>query len=168
MRHWMGVSALRAVFLFSFFLVANSVFSYPLVPDPQMTQGEICTKNDPDFAYYRYPEKIPYCKRSVSWERRQEIYNDYHIPSECRRRYTIDHFIPLSLGGDNSDINLWPEHVLVRAMRPHLEGELYLALKEGRLTQEEAIDIVVSEKMKENQKILNATFKDKCDEPSNF
>lgn len=161
MRNWVSL-------LFIVLLGANSAFSYPLIPDPQLTEGELCTIDDPDFSHYRYEEQIPYCFRNVSWDRREDIYDDYNIPSECRHRYTIDHFIPLSLGGDNLDINLWPEHVLVKATRPDLERELYVALKEGTLTQQEAIDIIVSEKTNEKQITSNISSEDYCDDPSSF
>ena len=146
-----------------FFLSVNLAFSYPLTPDPEMTQGDLCTKRDPDFSRYEYREKIPYCERNVSWRRREKIYAEYNIPYNCRHRYTIDHFIPLSLGGSNADINLWPEHVLVKATRPLLEQELYLALEQGKINQEGAIDIIVKEKTKEKQILIDKKNRDECD-----
>ena len=151
----------RAFLVIFFFFSINLVFSYPLIPDPEMTQGDLCAKNDPDFKMYKYREDIPYCQRNVSGARREKIYDAYDIPIDCRHRYTIDHFIPLSLGGSNADINLWPEHVLVKATRPQLEEELYLALKQGDINQEEAIDIVVREKTKEKRNSTKA--KNECD-----
>src|SRR3989344_8391636 len=145
------------------FLSINLAFSYPLTPDPEMTQGDLCTKDDPDFEKYEYQEKIPYCERNVSFSRREKIYDEYKIPSDCRHRYTIDHLIPLALGGSNADINLWPEHVLVKATRPQLEEELYLALKQGDINQEEAIDIIVRKKTKENQSIISTKIQGNCD-----
>lgn len=141
----------------------NLAFSYPLIPDPEITHGDLCTENNPDFAAHKYQENIPYCQRNVSLSRREKIYDEYHIPADCRHRYTIDHFIPLSLGGSNADINLWPEHVLVKATRPLLEQELYLELEHGKISQKEAIGTIIREKTKEQQSILSTEISGNCD-----
>ena len=163
MQHRIVVYVTRTCLVIGFFLSVNLAFSYPLIPDPEMTEGDLCTENDPDFTKYVYQENIPYCQRNVSRSRREKIYDQYDIPSDCRHRYTIDHFIPLSLGGSNADINLWPEHVLVKATRPYLEQELYLALERGEINQEEAIDIIVRKKTKENQSIISTKIQGNCD-----
>ncbi len=157
------VRVVRASFFICFFLSVNLAFSFPLVPDPEITQGDLCTKRDPDFVMYKYQEKIPYCERNVSWAKRQKIYDEYRIPSRCRHKYTIDHFIPLSLGGNNADTNLWPEHVLVKATRLQLEEELYLTLAQGKINQKEAIDIIVREKTTEKHSLLNTKSESECD-----
>lgn len=122
--------------------------AYPVVPDPVKTQGDFCDEKDPDFTQYRYQEQIPYCRRNVTWFRREQIYDLYQVPDACRHRYTVDHFIPLALGGNNDDVNLWPEHVHVKATRPYLEQELFLAMDRGEITQKEAVEIIVKEKTK--------------------
>src|SRR5689334_9037 len=106
----------------------------------------MCDVRNPDFSEFRYAEKIPYCDRNVSAQLKQEIYRKYGIPKKCQYRYTIDHFMPLSLGGDNLMTNLWPEHKLVKATRQSLEYDLYLQLKEGKITQRQAIDIIFEQK----------------------
>lgn len=141
------------------------VYSYPLVPRQDLTYGQLCTNRNPDFEGYRYTEKIPYCERNVTREQRDKIYNLYRIPVSCRGRYTIDHFIPLSIGGDNSDVNLWPEHKLVKATRPQLEQELFVALSRGQITQRNAVELIVREKTK-LRKIQASTLADACDTPT--
>lgn len=140
-------------------------YSYPLVPRQDLTYGQLCTERSPDFRSYRYAERIPYCERNVTVEQKNMIYNQYRIPTNCRNRYTIDHFIPLSIGGDNSDANLWPEHKIVKATRPRLEQELFEALSGSRITQKQAVELIVREKTKlqRNQFIVSA---DTCDTPS--
>src|SRR3989338_8843935 len=166
------VRVVSGYLVIGFFLSTTLVYSYPLVPDPEITQGDLCAKNDPDFEKYAYQERIPYCQRNVNWSRREKIYDEYQIPSKCRHRYTIDHFIPLSLGGSNADTNLWPEHVLVKATRPLLEQELYFAIEQGEINQKEAIGIIVREKTKEKQRDMSQSpaleldhtkVKDECD-----
>lgn len=145
--------------------------AYPIIPDPEKTQGDLCHEEDPDFSQYRYQEKIPYCRRNVTWFRKEQIYNLYQVPESCRHRYTVDHFIPLALGGNNDDVNLWPEHVHVKATRPYLEQELFLAMDRGEISQKEAVEIIVKEKTK-HKNTLALLGKKKgggkapnCDEP---
>lgn len=130
------------------FLNSQVTYSYPSRPNPEETQGELCSQSNSDFKEFRYKEQIPYCIRNVDSQKKSQIYDAYQIPIECRYRYTIDHFIPLSIGGSNSDSNLWPEHKLVKATRPNLEVELYNSLKDGSITQVEAIKIIKKEKIK--------------------
>lgn len=129
-----------------FLLFAQISLAYPLIPDPLMTNGDLCTAENPDFAGYRYKERIPYCRRNVERETKTNIYMAYQIPLQCRNHYTIDHFIPLSMGGSNKVVNLWPEHKKVKATRPYLEQEVFEQLKKGEITQAEAIDIIVQAK----------------------
>lgn len=111
----------------------------PLIPNPSMTMGDACSKGDRDFKEYRYREHIPYCQRNVSSSLKREIYAAYGIPTNCQKDYTIDHFYPLSLGGNNQRDNLWPEHRAVKHTRQDLEMELYEQLKAGKITQSRAL-----------------------------
>jgi hypothetical protein len=135
---------LSLVFLLLFSSIA---FSFPLAPDTNQTTGDLCTRSNPDFKEYRYGEQIPYCERNVSSGLKARIYADYGVPAKCKSRYTIDHFIPLALGGSNEYENLWPEHKLVKATRPNLETELYWQIRNGRITQQQAIDIITEAKL---------------------
>lgn len=139
--------------------------AYPVVPDPDLTRGHLCSPSDPDFSHYRYKQQIPYCERNVDYERRTQIYEAYKIDHNCRKRFTIDHFIPLSIGGSNSDENLWPEHKNVKATRPYLEEEIFGAVQSGRMTQAEAVRIITEEKTKAQVKALELMGKGGCDRP---
>ena len=120
---------------------------HPVVPDPDMTPGELCDTKDPDFKEYRYREKIPYCQRDVSRARKTQIYLNYSVSLKKRNQYTIDHFIPLSIGGDNSDENLWPEHKEIKKLRQNLELDVFESLRDGYITQEEAIEMIIEAKL---------------------
>src|SRR5262245_32499514 len=98
------------LFLLLILSLSFPAFPYPMTPDPSETPGELCTDSDSDFYEYRYKEEIAYCKRNVSSQLKANIYDEYEIPKDERRDYTIDHFIPLSIGGSNHQVNLWPEH----------------------------------------------------------
>lgn len=121
--------------------------NFPVKPNPEMTQGDYCSSKDPDFLEYRYTENVPHCVRNVSYWTKKDIYDDYRVPARCRGEYTVDHFVPLFMGGSNQIANLWPEHKLVKATRQHLEMELYTELKNGRITQTEALEIITQAKM---------------------
>jgi hypothetical protein len=123
------------------------VLKVPLHPVPDMTPGDVCDKKDPDFDGYRYSQKIPYCTRNVSNETKAQVYEAYNIPEAERREYTIDHFIPLSIGGSNQEDNLWPEHKRIKRQRLTLEQEIYEAVKNGEMSQENAIQTIVEAKM---------------------
>lgn len=122
-------------------------FEPPMHPDPEKTSGDYCSTDDPDFREYRYRENVPTCIRSVSRELKTKIYQEYGVPRRCRGQYTVDHFIPLSMGGSNQAINLWPEHKDIKATRQNLELDMYIELREGRVTQRQAIQRVIREKM---------------------
>lgn len=122
-------------------------WAFPASPDPEKTPGSFCDENSTYFSGYRYEQKIAYCRRGVSDSLRVEIYNRYRIPQKNWGKYTIDHFIPLALGGDNKPSNLWPEHVRLKALRQNLEIELYWELRAGIITREEAVDIIIDAKM---------------------
>lgn len=133
--------------IFSILMVlAGFASAYPATPDPTMTSGDLCTTADADFVEFRYAERIPYCVRNVSREEKTRIYERYHIPARCRTEYTIDHFIPLALGGSNDPRNLWPEHRNVKATRQGLEQELYYAIRSGRMSHAETLAVIVEAK----------------------
>jgi hypothetical protein len=142
------------------FFAADIAQAFPLTPDPQETPGSLCTVHDPDYREDRYAEKIPYCARNVSSSTKKSIYRVYGIPSRCTKRYTIDHFVPLSLGGDNSVRNLWPEHANVKATRHNLEQKLYHAINRGDITQQAAVDRIYHEKLNPPPP---ASGQDECD-----
>jgi len=126
--------------------VSSYSLAFPKIPDVKITYGDLCTNKNSDFVEYRYSEKIPYCKRNVSSNRKNKIYNDYKIPVSERKNFTIDHLIPLSIGGSNKNSNLWAEHLILKKQRGTLELDLYLSLKSGIITQKEAINKIICSK----------------------
>ena len=128
--------------IFSTLLVLN-LFSFagdlpaPLVPD-ETTTGALCSEQDQNFKELRYEEKIPYCKRNVATSLKAQIYIEYSVPDECHGEYTIDHFYPLAIGGNNERQNLWPEHKALKKIRQDLEIRLYKEMKDGKTSQAQA------------------------------
>lgn len=128
-------------------LVPCFAIAFPLVPAPDQTPGHRCDPSNPDFTEYRYEEKIPYCQRRVTTATKNKIYEKYKIPVAERKNYTIDHFIPLALGGSNAAQNLWPENKKIKALRPKLEMDLYIMISKGEITQLAAITIIEEAKL---------------------
>lgn len=124
-------------------VIANAI---PLIPNEDWAQGSLCNRKNSDYETDRYDQKIPYCKRNVASSLKAELYDKYGIPEGCRDRYTIDHIIPLSIGGDNTPENLWPEHKAIKALRPFLEEEVFVEVRDGHMKQQEAIDIILKNK----------------------
>jgi len=128
------------IFFISFFF-CNFCYSYPQIP---LTPGSYCSITNPDFDEFRYEIQIPHCKRNVSTRLKKELYKEYNIPYEEHSHYTIDHIIPLSLGGDNSKANLWPQHR--KLYTGQIEHTLFLAVKNDNYPIQEAIDKLLYKK----------------------
>ncbi|MCE3011237.1 MAG: HNH endonuclease [Proteobacteria bacterium] len=120
---------------------------FPTNPDLNLTPGSTCDKPDA----YRYPEKVPYCSRDVDTQLKKEVIQDYNqklgYKIETRAEYKIDHFIPLCMGGSNLKDNLWPQHKSVYTITDNLEFIACEKMKEGRLTQKRAIELLREAKL---------------------
>ena len=122
-------------------LVFSLLMQYPMTPVQNMTPGDFCSDKSADFDGYRYEERIPHCRRNVSSATKRRVYEKYRIPERDRDQYTIDHLIPLSIGGSNSIENLWPEAVeLKRTFRPTLEDDIYKLIRDGEIEHEQAVE----------------------------
>lgn len=133
------------VVLFTY-LALGLAWAYPETPQPNTTPGHLCSTSDAHFKEFRYQEQIPYCRRRVSSGLKRRIYQDYGVPISQKSQYTIDHLIPLSIGGSNRTANLWPEHHEIKALRPDLEFQVFVALRDGRVSQRRAIQIILDAK----------------------
>lgn len=139
---------MNKVFTFVVALVfLSQAWAMPLIPDAGLTPGALCDESDSQFEGYRHHEQIPVCDRSVNRGKRRRVFDAYQIPDNERHNYTIDHFIPLSIGGNNSELNLWPEHVAIKRLRPDLEQDIFNAMARGEVTQKDAVEFIRSQKM---------------------
>jgi len=114
------------------------------IPDPRFTSPHFCTVEDRDFKEFRYKQDIPVCERNVSYNTKTTVYSWYNVSSSDRDKYTVDHLIPLSLGGSNNIRNLWPQ--LRSQSTAPLEGRVYNKVRKGEITAQEAWNIILEVK----------------------
>jgi hypothetical protein len=125
--------------------LSTQALSFPKIPDIKIAPGHLCSVKDSDFERFRYKEQIPYCTRNVSIARKDKICSYYGVSVEERRKnYTVDHIIPLSLGGSNSDKNLWCQHRAIYT--GHLEYWLYKKIESGKINQKDSISYILDHK----------------------
>lgn len=110
------------------------------LPDSSLTPGKLCSPSDPDFQEYRYDSHMPYCSRSVTESEKSQVAQDYGgIPKSDWSQYEFDHFIPLSIGGTDEKENIWPQPIDEAHEKDKCEDKAYLALKDGKVTQDQAV-----------------------------
>jgi hypothetical protein len=130
-------------------LFANVTYKaeFPKGPLEDLTPGSLCTSP----SEFRYPERIPYCKRNVDSSLKSEIFAEYRdegfrLDPKTRSQYKIDHLIPLCAGGSNKEDNLWPQHKSVYEITDPMEPAACDALKTGRIKQSEVVRLILAAK----------------------
>jgi hypothetical protein len=98
------------------------------LPNSSTTPGAIGS-SDPTIVCVRgYSRSVrpPY---SYTWRKfRVNVFRGYGIPHEKWRGYTLDHLIPLELGGAPEDLrNVWPEPKADAKRKDEVEGALLAA-----------------------------------------
>jgi hypothetical protein len=126
-------------------LVANSAYAGepPAIasPDPSLTPGAIRTTDTAEIcstgtSQFRHGDRA----------RSDLIFARYHIAREDRMAYTLDHLIPLEIGGADVVENLWPQPRRSLAgewddeRKDQLEHQLHALVCSGQL------DVVVAQK----------------------
>ena len=105
------------------------------------TNGVFCSITDKDFDEMRYNNQIAHCKRNVNSSLKKYIYKTYNIDYSNRSNYTIDHIIPLSLGGNNSIENLWPQNKDIYS--GNYERKLFDLVNNDKLSIKKAIQVIM-------------------------
>jgi hypothetical protein len=119
------------------------LLSFPIRPDPALTWGSFCSPRDQDFLELR--GSVAVCRRNVWTAVKNRVYAAYGIAAANRGEYTIDHLVPLSLGGSNRPDNLWPQHKSISSVR--LETDLHLRFSRGLITHQEALGELLAAKV---------------------
>lgn len=133
---------------------------YPNFPNEKLTPGSVCDDADS----FRYPERIAYCERDVSRERKAVIFSTYdtelgfHTREMNRADFKIDHYIPLCMGGSNEDENLWPQHKSIYQQTDPIEPVLCELMSSGQILQAKAISII--KQVKRNPETSGTVLRD--------
>lgn len=77
-----------------------------LLPDASCTPGAVATASL-DVVCHTSTRG----RRHVDAAARRRVLAAYGVSSADAPRYEVDHLVPLALGGDNVDANLWPEPI---------------------------------------------------------
>lgn len=124
-------------------LLPSLAFSY-ISPNPSETFPTYCQRSEKDFRMIRYGN-VAICNRNVASATKKGIYERYGVPASERKNYTIDHLVPLSMGGSNYKTNLWPQHKDITTAP--LEADIYHKLVRGEITHAEALEIILTHKL---------------------
>ncbi|HZD66247.1 MAG TPA: hypothetical protein VE152_09135 [Acidimicrobiales bacterium] len=65
---------------------------------------------------------------------RHQVFASYGIPYSQHDNYELDHLVPLELGGDNAEADLWPELGQIPNVKDHLENVLHDDVCSGRVS----------------------------------
>jgi hypothetical protein len=112
------------------------------LPDPSKTPGTLCKATDPNFAEFRYAERIPICNRNVPVTERDAIGMSYGIPQADFANYEFDHYIPLSIGGSDAPENLWPQPHGEALRKDTVEQQVFDGINNSTMTQAQAIALI--------------------------
>jgi len=123
------------------FISSFELFAY-VKPNPQYTPGRLCTAQDPNFEKYDYPAHVAKCNRSVGPNEKAIIGKNYGIFKTDWNKYEFDHLIPLNAGGSDQIENIWPQPKDEALKKDVVEQQTYDGLKNGSLTQEQAIQMI--------------------------
>lgn len=144
---------MKTLFMILLALITNHSYAspkFPLGPDPELTPGSLCDTPDT----FKFSSRIPYCDRNVNSDEKWIIIYKYMsklqftIDNSNRKDFKIDHFIPLCLGGSNKMDNLWPQHKSLYKITDELETLLCQKLANGKIDQDQAINIIKAGKLK--------------------
>ena len=92
----------------------------PILPDPKLTPGDTFPVTLSDIQVKGYSATV----RDVPIKEKRAVYASYGITHWQKGEYEVDHLISLSLGGSNSQKNLWPQSYLTEPWNAHTKDQL--------------------------------------------
>jgi len=95
--------------------------------------SEVCA------AGYARSHRLYETDRAAYWHTVHAVLDAYHVPFADRRRYEIDHRVPLCLGGSNDVRNLWPQPLAEARRKDDIERAACIAAcRDHTLTLDQA------------------------------
>lgn len=130
-----------------------------LYPNPNLTPGETAKVTQEQVLKVGYTVDARHVTNGMKWQVfvRYGMVDDGPINKErlsaLLRKYEVDHFISLELGGANTLKNLWPQPYFLDVQgvpmgarqKDVVETALHRMIKKGTLTLQEAQDIIRSD-----------------------
>jgi hypothetical protein len=101
-----------------------------LLPNASLTPGAIATTDRAAVCSPSYART----HRHVSSHLKAEAFRRYGIPTDERRRYVIDHLVPLELGGANTIANIWPQPKNEAKRKDRVEALLHERVCSGAMS----------------------------------
>ena len=92
----------------------------PILPDPKLTPGDTFPVELSDIQVRGYSATV----RDVPIKEKRAVYAAYGIDHWNKGEFEVDHLISLSLGGSNSQKNLWPQSYLTEPWNAHTKDQL--------------------------------------------
>lgn len=128
-------------------------------PDPGLTPGEVFHQATvATICVAGYTTTV----RSVTTAQKEAVYGAYGVPyPEPTGTYEFDHLIPLELGGDNANANLWPEPAAPAPgfhQKDQLENSMHALVCSGALALQQAQHEIASDWYAAFQKYVGAPF----------
>jgi hypothetical protein len=106
---WIIESVIVAGLLLALFLLVRYVWGdaerKAWLPDPALTPGDTLEVTARDVCTPGYAGKV----RDVPVSVKRAVWIRYGYDKPPPGEWEIDHFVPLTIGGSNSILNLWPE-----------------------------------------------------------
>jgi hypothetical protein len=105
--------------------------SLPLRPNLQLTPGAIGSLDRAKVCQVGYSATV----RKTSDTLKARVYRAYGLVNQAGLDFEIDHLVPLSLGGADTQKNLWPQSYLTMPWNAHVKDRLELYLHDQVCTK---------------------------------
>lgn len=143
MRPLLRTALIATVFCAPLMIGRARAQSWVLYPDPTLTPGDFFPDvTAVDVCTPRYATAARHVPRSE----RDAVFAAYGAPQDASL-YTLDHFIPLNLGGSDEITNLWPEPVAAPGSheKDKVEDYLHQQVCAGAMSLDDAREAIRSD-----------------------
>ena len=108
------------------------------LPNPALTPGVVRQITRDEICATRWGKD----SRHVTLAMRRQVFAQYHVSWDDRRKYEVDHLIPRELGGADDVRNLWPQIWAEAHVKDKVENVLHKGVCVGVMSLESAQDMM--------------------------